>query len=233
MNVVEFPESRSGGGFYSTTEAARYLKMASALSIRNWVFGTERTAAVIRRQYSESRTELGFYDLLEVRFIDYFRRNNVSLQSIRQVASAARKELRQTHPFATSPNKFVTDRKRIFLLVAEELGDKQLVELATGQQAFYDVVEQSLAKGVEFDPNTDLAKVWKPEPASYPDVLMSPKFAFGHPVVARVHVPTSALVKNFRAEGNSFQAVSDWYRVPEESVRQAVEFEIEYAKESA
>lgn len=233
MNVLSFPNSRQGGGFYSATEAARFLRMRSALSIRHWVFGHGKYDPVIARQYHDSRNEIGFYDLLEVRFIDYFRRNNVSLQSIRRAAVAARRELRQAHPFATSTTKFVTDRRQIFLLVAEELRDTHLVELTSGQLAFYDIVEQSLAKGIEFDPNTDLAKVWRPDPNRFPNILMSPKYAFGHPVVARSSVPTRVLFETYRAEDNSVAAAADWYQVAEDLVKEAIEFEVVYASEAA
>lgn len=228
-----FPESRQGGGYYSVAEAARYLRMRSVLAVRHWVFGHGDSQPVILRQYRSSRNELGFFDLLEVRFIDYFRRNNVSLQSIRKAAQAARKELQQPHPFATSVSKFVTDRRRIFMLTAEQLGDKCLLELTTGQMAFYDIVEQSLAKGVEFDPKSDLAKVWRPDPDRFPSIQMSPKYAFGHPVVSRSFVPTKTLFETYRAENNSISAASDWYEVSEELVREAIEFEIVYASEAA
>lgn len=233
MNVLTFPDAKQGGGFYSTAEVAKYLRMRSALAVRNWVFGDTRSEPVINRQYAGSRTDLGFYDLLEVRFIDYFRRNNVSLQSIRKAAAAARKDLRQAHPFATSTKKFVTDRREIFLCVAEELKDRHLVELTTGQLAFYDIVEQSLAKGVEFDPNTDLARAWKPDPDRFPAIELTPHYAFGHPVVARSHIPTRVLFDTYRAEGNSVAAAADWYEVAEDLVREAIEFEIVYAAEVA
>lgn len=233
MNILTFPDAKQGGGFYSSSEVAKYLRMRSALAVRNWVFGNARIEPVINRQYISSRTELGFYDLLEVRFIDYFRRNNVSLQSIRKAAAASRKELRQAHPFATSTKKFVTDRRKIFLCVAEELNDRHLVELTTGQLAFYDIVEASLAKGVEFDPSTDLALIWRPEPDRFPSIQLTPRYAFGHPVVARSHVPTRVLFDTYRAEGNSVNAAADWYEVAEDLVKEAIEFEIVYAAEAA
>ena len=39
---------------------------------------------------------------MEVRFIEHFRRQQISLQSLRKAAENARKELNLDHPFATS-----------------------------------------------------------------------------------------------------------------------------------
>lgn len=232
MNVVDFPKVRQGGGYYSVGEAAIYLRLRSAGPVRNWAFGNKNFAPVINRQYIESRTEIGFYDLLEIRFISYFRKAGISLQSIRKVAQEARRELRQTHPFATD-RTFMTDRKRIFMIVAEQTGDKRMVDLATGQTALYDILENSLAKGVVFDPITNLGRVFKPDQGRFPSVQMSPEHAFGHPVVARSFVPTRVLYQTYRAENNSIAAAATWFEVADSLVQEAIEFEIEFAAEAA
>lgn len=232
MNVVEIKaKGRLQGGYYTVAEAARLLRMDRSKhpTIKNWLGGNASEAgAVIARQYPDSPTELGFYDLIEVRFVDYFRRYNVSLQSIRKAAIKAREELDVRHPFAMSDVKYVTDRKRIFRHTAEVTGDVQLIDLIDGQYQMYDIIEGYLAKGVEFRPD-GLAKAWRPDAAKYPKILISPKRAHGKPVIAPANVPTRALFDLWLAEKQDVAAVADWYEVAESDVEQAVNYELELA----
>lgn len=232
MNVVDIrSEERLAGGYYTVAEAARLLHIDRSRhnTVRNWLAGNGAdVGAVIARQYPNSTTELGFYDLLEVRFIDYFRRQNVSLQSIRKAAAAARKELKARHPFAMSNVQFVTDRKRIFSLTAEETGDKHLMELIHGQYEMYEVIEDFLAKGVQFRPD-GLARLWRPDQKKYPKIVLTPAKAHGQPVIDRAGVPTRTLFDLWLTEKRNFAAVADWFEIAESDVEQAVEYELELA----
>lgn len=233
MSVVEFHREREpNGGFYTVSEAARLLKIDNEIRIRGWLRGYGGGAGpVILRQYPlrNGTDEIGFYDLMELRFIDYFRRQKISLQSIRKAAAAARLELRHQHPFALSNIKFVTDRKRIFHLTAEETKDTKLRDIVTGQYAMYDVIEQFLAKGIEFHPASNLPESWRPDPETFPDVILDPHRAHGLPILNKYGVPTSALFGLWRAEEQDYDAVADWYEIPREAVEQAVEYELDLA----
>lgn len=233
MNIIPLTQARLDvGGFYTVSEAARLLKIDSEPRIRGWLRGYGGEAGpVIERQYPlrNGIDEIGFYDLMEIRFIEYFRRQKISLQSIRKAAAAARAELAHQHPFALSNVKFVTDRKRIFHLTAEETKDTKLRDIVTGQYAMYDVIEAFLAKGIEFDPGSGLAESWRPDPETFPDIILDPKRAHGLPVLAKHGVPTSALFGLWRAEGQDYEAVSEWYEVPLSAVEQAIEYELDLA----
>lgn len=231
MNLIRFPDAKTlTGGFYSLDEAARLLKIENKSKLRSWLRGYDKGAPpVLIRQYPDSASELGFYDLMEIRFIDYFRRQNISLQSLRKAADAARRELKQRHPFALSNVKFLTDRKRIFMQVAEETKDTNLSDIVSGQYAMYDMIEESLAKGVEFHPGEGLASHWRPDPKNFPNVIVDPKRAHGQPVIDSNNVPTSALFSLWRAEGQDFEAVQDWFATSKDLVQQAIEFEIDLA----
>jgi uncharacterized protein (DUF433 family) len=69
----------------------------------------------------------------------------------------------------------------------------------------------------------DLAERWNPNSRT-PRVVVDPKIAFGHPVVADAGVPTRCLFEAYLAEG-SIDVVADLYKIDLEGVRQAVEFE--------
>jgi uncharacterized protein (DUF433 family) len=230
VKLNEVVRSKQRGGYYTVPEAARLLRLDNTATIRNWVFGNVKREPIIDRQYDGSRDEVGFYDLLEVRFVSFFRRQGVSLQSLRRAAKTARAELHMHHPFATSL-KFVAERKRIFMITGEQEKDRKLLELTEGQFAFYDVLENTLAKGIMYDAGTELARLWRPEPEKYPHIVLNPHRANGLPTLEPKGVPTRTLHDLFRAEGNSYEAVADWFEVDVTGVKEAVAYEIEISNE--
>lgn len=228
MNIQAVPKNDFRGGYYTVGEAARILRLDGTQKVRNWAFGNSRVLPVIERQYQESASELGFLDLLEIRFLNVFRKQGISLQSLRRAAENAREVLKMRHPFATSL-KFIGKRREIFMLTAEQRGDHDLLELTagSGQYAFYEVLEQHLSDGIEYDPGTEIAKRWRPEPKKYPNVALVPFRAHGHPTLEPSGVPTKSIYDLFRSEDNDLGSVADWFDLEVSSVREAVQFEID------
>lgn len=215
------------GGFYTVSEAVRLLGLDNAQSVIRWFKPTPTGGEpVIRREYEKlgREHELSFLDLLEVRFVDHFRRQKISLQALRTAAKNAREALGVSHPFATSNVKFQTDRKEVFLETAKETGDRFFLNLMTNQIEIYEFIEDFLARDLEFDVG-GLARSWRPAPNIAPDVVVSPAFAFGQPVISQRRVPTSTLFRAWKAEDGAIDTVSHWHNVSEDDVRQAVEFE--------
>jgi len=216
------------GGFYTVSEAARLLGIESGQRITRWLTtGSAGAAPIILRDYRRigREHELSFLDLMEVRFIEHFRQQKISLQALRVASKEARKELGVDHPFATSGVKFQTDRKQVFLETAKATGDKQLLNLMTKQIAIYEVIESSFARDLEFDVD-GLARQWTPAPALAPNVLVSPQYAFGRPVIAERRVPTRALFECWKANGNDTAAVADWFEIDDGAVNEAIRFEL-------
>jgi DNA-binding transcriptional MerR regulator/uncharacterized protein (DUF433 family) len=215
-------------GFYTVSEAARLLGIEQRQRIHGWLRGKENDSSnpIIQRDYEPINNihELSFWDLMEVRFIDHFRKQGVSLQTLRKVADVARREFNQQHPFALSQMKFMTDRKRIFSHTVEECGDKKTRDILGNQYEMYEVIEGVLAKGVTFDPKSHLADVWHPE-GECPNVFVDRRYAYGHPVISKRRVPTSALYRLWRAESGDTPRVASWYKISDDEVREAVEFE--------
>lgn len=226
--LSDTPTFDVNGGFYTVSEAARLLGIDNSQRIVRWLMPTKGGGeAIIHRAYEKvgSQHELSFLDLLEVRFVEHFRSQRISMQSLRVAAANARKELGVSHPFATSNVKFQSDRKQIFLETAKETGDRLFLNLMTNQLAIYEFIEQSLARDLEFDVS-GFARSWRPAPNSAPDVLVSPVYAFGQPVISDRRVPTTTLFQAWQAEGGNIDTVAKWHRVDQDSVRQAVEFEL-------
>jgi uncharacterized protein (DUF433 family) len=232
MSVVTLTkgiQDPAAGGFYTVKEAARLLNMPNAAVIAAWLKGRrDKGTPVIHRQYEPigKIQELGFLDLIEVRFIEHFRKQGYSLQSLRKAAETARQELSCEHPFALYGAKFVAERKNIFLAVAKEAGDTKLLNLVTKQYAMYQVLEDVLSRGLSFDPTSGLATRWKPRDREFPRVVVDPTIAYGQPSLEIVRVPTDAIFSSWKAENGNYAAVADWFEIDESFAREAVEFEL-------
>ncbi|HBR68407.1 MAG TPA: hypothetical protein DEA55_03430 [Rhodospirillaceae bacterium] len=219
-------------GFYTVRDASRLFKIDSQRKIRGWLDGHANSASppVIERTHNQlgKINEISFLDLMEIRFINYYRQRDIPLQTLRVAAQAAREELKTTHPFALSGIRFMNERKKIFLETADELGDKKLLNLVTKQFQIYQVIEQILELGVEFD-DDGMAKQFFPNRELAPNVYLNPHFAFGQPVVGDGAVPTSAIFKTYQAEEGNIKKVSTWYDVPEAHIIEAIRFEASLA----
>jgi uncharacterized protein (DUF433 family) len=214
------------GGFYTVAEAARLLRIDNKQRIYRWL--SEEDDAVIKRDYRRlgRSQELSFWDLFEIRFVETFLAQNLSLRFLRKVAAKARAEFKTQHPFALAGSRYLTDRKRIFRQTAEEAGETTH-DVLSGQYEMYDTIERVLAKGVEFNPKTLLAEEWPPY-SECPHVIINPRYAYGHPVIGEKRIPTAALYRLWKAEGNA-DKVAKWYGVTAEEVDEAIEFEVRLA----
>lgn len=216
-----------GRGVYSLADASR-LTGIPVPRIGRWVKGysyryrgeTQRSSAVVGADYSplDGAVALSFLDLIEVRFVDAFRKHGVGWKTIREAARRAESLLEEKHPFAT--RSFQTDGRSIFMTIANELGERRLLDLVRSQYAFRQVIEPSLFRGIEFD--DQVAARWRP--LCRLPVVVDPRRAFGQPVVDVEGVPTSVLAEAFRIE-QSTSRVSDWYGVSRASATAGVEFE--------
>ena len=219
------------GGFYTVSQAARLLGVENRQRIYRWLRSTDATGEpVIIRDYSpiDGAQELSFWDLIEVRFVEHFRAQKLSLQYLRKVAIAARKEFKTKHPFALSKAEFLTDRRKIFEQTAE--GESRKVrELLSGQYEMYEAIEEVLAKGISFSPKTYLAEEWRPRENDCPNVLINPRYAYGQPVIGSQHVPTAAIFRQWRAENGDRDKVAEWWQIDRPNVDEAIEFEVRLA----
>ncbi|WP_197051947.1 DUF433 domain-containing protein [Sphingomonas sp. 35-24ZXX] len=217
-------------GFYSIGDATRLLGVSHAAKLRGWINGwpNSKSGPIVERDFKQTAT-VSFLDLMELRFIEYFRSQGVSMPTLRKAADLARQEWSVQHPFALSDVKYLTDRRKVMAQASKAVGDKPTWELVTGQYLIWDAIEASIAKGVVFDPATHLALRWKPRPGDHPDIVLDPARAFGKPLVDSAGIPTDALFRQWKAEDGSFEKVARWFNVSREQVENAVRFELELA----
>lgn len=220
-------------GFYTVREAARILRAGGTRHIHGWLRGYpgRQVGPLLRRDYQPigGLEEVSFLDLMEIRFVERFREHGVKVRSLRIAADALRHELNTPHPFASERVVLVADKSDV--LVREALldgaaraADPRLRSLVTKNYVMYEAIRQSLLPGVSFDPATEMASMWAPEPELFPGVTMKPKVAFGHPAI-RTGISTAALYEAFKAENDNLDEVAYWFGQKATDVLEAVRFE--------
>jgi uncharacterized protein (DUF433 family) len=217
-----------GRGVYSFSEASRLSKVPAA-RIRRWTRGYVYT---YRGEERFSPPPLGvsrpadkpivsFSDLLEVRFLNVFREHGVSWRSIRIASERAKELLGRQHPF--SSRIFKTDGRTILAEIVRETGDRFLLDLVHSQYEFEKIVSPFLYAGVEYNDLLEPERWW---PLGLDrQVVVDPERALGAPVVWSEGIPTRVLYHAYTAE-QSYSFVAKWFEVSEESVKDAVAFEL-------
>lgn len=217
-----------GVGIYGIPEAARVTRIP-AERIRRWLWGHRSTSSGRLHQapplwqpevpqIGDARA-LSFRDLIELQFVDRFRQQGLSLQSIRRTIDLATQLLEESYPLSSV--KFKTDGRRILAQVIEDPSERGAVfDLETGQYLFEFVLDY-LYDALEYSNFDELIRWWPL--GKQRRVLVDPRKSFGRPVVPE-GVPTAILAGSFRAEG-TIAAVARWFEVSEESVQDALEFE--------
>jgi hypothetical protein len=224
-----------GIGCYTAAEAARLLK-TSPRNISRWLGGysyrdangdTMRAPPLWSPQLPRlgSAMEIGFHDLIELRFVLAFLRQNVAFNVIRRCLENARAIIREERPFST--HRFRTDGKSLFLDSLREAhasipGEdaSSLVDLKTNQLVFKQVVEQTFK---DLDISDGSVVHWRPY-GGKPSIIIDPARSFGKPLAADFGVPTLALASAVKAEA-SVKRVARLFEVPVSVVNDAVAFE--------
>jgi uncharacterized protein (DUF433 family) len=232
MTVHTNPLAR---GFYTVRDAARLIEVGNAQRIRGWLGGYPRRKAgplLIRDYMPVGKTqELSFLDLMEVRFVEHFRAINVKPQTLRLCLETARVKFKEDKPLLKQGVLFIpTDDRRkvvveeILKPAAEENEDTALWNLVDRNYEFNEFIERHLARGLTFNPKTELTATWAPRPKEFPQIIIDPAIAYGQPVVPK-GIPTATLFEAWEAEEGDTAVVADWFNVPTRQVEMAVGFE--------
>lgn len=233
-----------GIGSYTVPEAARLLRIPS-INIRRWLGGySYKTQEGDRRlpplwtpqiPTFEAHIELGFRDLIELRFVSAFLHAGLGLQTIRGCLEYARTLVDDERPFST--RQFHTDGKTIFFQFIDEVVSAKdgcgvvppdelqgLLDLKKRQFAFREIIIQTFK---DLDIDDTVVYRWRPFHGK-DTIVVDPQRAFGQPIATNSGVPTTSLAEAVKSEGTA-QRVAFLYDVPIGIVRDAVKFESELA----
>ncbi|MCX7899524.1 MAG: hypothetical protein N2444_05495 [Methylocystis sp.] len=216
-----------GIGYYSVPEASRLLKIP-ARNINRWLGGYAHNnhgrLIHIPPLWSPQiprfgdRIEIGFRDLIELRFVQAFLNAGLGLKSIRRCLDYARECVNDDHPFST--RRFQTDGRTIFLDTIRKSGDEELLDLKKKQYVLKQVIEKSFK---DLDIEHDAVARWRPYNGRG-SIIIDPARAFGQPIAAECGVPTVVLAEAVESEG-SVERVAEIYEAAASVVRDAVKFE--------
>jgi uncharacterized protein (DUF433 family) len=227
MDIARDNGDLIGRGVYTVPDAARLAGVQQA-RIRRWLTGNTRSykGEVVTDPplWSpiladiDGSLHLTFRDLIELRFVDLFRQQKISMPYLRKVVQSAQKLVGDSHPFSTS--RFKTDGKRLYLELLHETAEPELVEVLNGQHAFHSIISVGL-RDLEF--SHGVATRWFPA-AGRGEVVVDPQRAFGQPILEESGVPTATL-KMLAAAGRTSKDISQDFEVSEKSVKAALAFE--------
>lgn len=217
-----------GIGYYTVPEAARLLHMPRR-NINRWLGGYSFKSGGKAGQMpplwtpelpstEDDRLELGFRDLIELRFVNAFVKEGLDLRVIRSCLEYARIEVQDDRPFST--RRFHTDGRTIFLESLKASDESEVLDLKQGQYVIKAVMEQAFR---DLDIDDDVVARWRPFHGK-DSIVIDPQRAFGQPIAAEYGVPTVALADAVKAEG-SVDRVARLYEVAATVVRDAVKFE--------
>lgn len=216
-----------GIGYYTAADAARLLNIP-VKNVRRWLGGYDymhggkalHVDALWETQLPREggHIELGFRDLIELRFVGAFVDAGLGLKTIRHCLAFARECVDDERPFST--RRFQTDGRTIFLESVNSAGDEHLLDLRKKQYAIKTVIERTFK---DLDVDNDAVSRWRPYKGKA-SIIIDPELVFGQPTTATYNVPTIALAQAVKAEGSD-RAVSKLYEVPLSVVRDAVAFE--------
>lgn len=214
-----------GRGSYGIPEASRFARVNERTAAR-WIRGA---GADTHGRLLESdlpsvgrRHALSFLDLVDLLVVGRFREQGFSFQTVRRVYVRLRESLETAHPF--SRFRFWTYGRTIFMETRDRRGDQRLEEVLSGQTAMPNVLEPYLRQ-IEYSRDTETAERWNIAPG----IVLDPARAFGKPIVAAEGTTTFVLAQAYDANGQDADIVADLFDVSPEAVRQAVEFEGEFA----
>jgi len=153
------------------------------------------------------------------------RKEGVSMHAIRSAHSVLKRDLHTDHPFAHSD--IYTDGKRVFVDVAETIGDSTLSEVVS-RQHFFPKVRDRLTH-IEYSDSSRLAERWNIANG----VLIDPMIGFGKPVVKGTGVTTHVVFRSHRANRSNTDLVAELYGLTPAGVVSAVNFEMAYSIRNA
>jgi len=216
-----------GIGLYTVSEAARLTNIAVP-RVRRWLGGyryregdhDHASTPLWQPEVPKfgSKIELGFRDLMELRFVHLFLERGLSLHAIRRAIEKAVAILGIERPLSTQC--FRTDGRSIFLEVAREMDEPALFNLKSDQYLFHRMVAPSF-KDIDFEGG--LPARWWPN-SERKGIVLDPKRAFGKPILAEYGIPAAALAEAYKVR-HSFKLVGLDFEIPEKAVRDAVAFQ--------
>ncbi len=218
-DVLTFEKPILGSGVYSPREVARYVG-TNVQSILRWTRGSGSSEPLWQNYYYalEDDSELNFQDLMEIRVVAKFRKEGLSMQSIRYAINLARETFKTDYPL--SHEAFKTDGQQIWVQALNEENLTSLSKKYPLQKSFKEIILPSLVDA-EFE--NGRPSIWRPAIGENV-VVLDPNRSFGASVVDDFGISTSVLAEEYM-EFENVDYLSKIYEIPKDLVISAINFE--------
>jgi len=208
-----------GKGIYSIPYASKLTDIHTA-KINRWVKGLNRkdgfSPPIISIDYEPINNfySISFLDLIELFFVNAFRKHGVSLKHIREIYEKSQEVVNFSHPFSTK--KFKTDGKKILY----DYGNDLILQLLNEQYAAKELVNPFIFDAFNFEDDV-INQLWPL--GKNRQVVIDPNRNFGKPVINKEGVSVDVIGKAFKTE-KTIKGVAEWFDIGNESVKDAVEY---------
>lgn len=193
---------------YSAADVARLARIGAG-QVRRWTRPDGDSTRRALLQPWAGGALFTFLDVIELQLLGELRRHGIPLSRIRRCMDRLADRWETSRPF--------TRREPL-----ERLRTAGLEDLDRQQFVWREIVSPYL-NALEFDERDAQAIRWWPRGASGA-IVVDPAVAFGRPLLAEHRVPTDLLRLGVKA-GDSIADLAAAYEIPEEAVREAVDFE--------
>ena len=216
-----------GQGIYTLAEVSKLTEVHPS-TVRTWFKGrSDRTGRgpVFQSDYQPIGNDyaVSFLDLIDALVAGQFRfQYNVPMRIVRRAHELLQRDLETPHPFCHT--NLHTDGKHIFRLMADKLGEEKLSDVVSRQQFFLHIKEK--LDHIDYSEVTKLAHRWRIATG----IVIDPSISMGKPVIQNTGVTTYVIANQYRANINNSALVADLYKITENDVVNAVNFEQKYGQ---
>lgn len=219
MATAKLQPSHIGVGLYSLAETARIVG-AHQETVRRWLIDE---SGLVPRFFDPESQVLSFVELIEIYFINMFRKEGVPLPVIKRVSHSAAELLKTSYPFAVK--RFDTDGKTVFAtLIKENRRESLIADLHHSQYVFKSVMKPFFHKLDYRGMDETVIRFWPRGKRGR--VVLDPLRKFGKPIDAETGVSTRAIYDAVTAgRGQGQTVVARWLGIPKAAVKAAFEFE--------
>lgn len=206
---------------YRLAEAAKIIGMPVP-TLRTWFRGWPggKPAVLAPDGGAASPLILSFFNVVEARFLDAYRRRGVSMQRVRRALNFVSEHLSGFDRPLLKP-EFETDGRALFIELQETGKTPMLLDATGGGQLVWPEAVRVHFQSLVFDDRGDPSRLWLD---NRHEVMLDPRFGWGLPVIAGSGVRTDVLFERSEA-GEELDAIAEDFSLKTSQFETAVAWE--------
>lgn len=201
-------------------------------TIRRWFDGYTTSRQGVKIEYPAWMNQpdgdlLTFTDLIELWFVKQFQVHGVRLPRIRSTYHKMAQELRCPHPFLKKNYWLVVSKNILTVDVASDRTNR-IVSDPESRQLYLNEIALDVGNKIEFDPD-DFARRWFPLGRNRP-IQVDPAMGHGETTITGRRLRTKDIFNLWKAEDQDNSLVKEAFRLSEDELEAALEWELLISK---